>query len=604
MVSMLAAMSAGGTRDHEIVSRLERLFLRVAIFELEGISARLIASQGIPERDREVSLIDRTPLRSAVEAASLIVGSGRDTNIQGLLRQLSIDEPRAFAVVPWVDRGRIAKLIYVDRQQESWPVSLTAELCAICQQPEREHHEAVLRPRPSTRHYQPRRNTATSRWAKPDDARLEKGYAPRAKPINARNTGDVAQHSIIELTPRYENKLWATQNRELLEALTADYADIDIESTPKRKTPVQTGALPEVEPPPHEENVVSDSVVITASGAWSLPRRSSPSWRPKLAVAAVALGPFLVSAALAASALRPVGGEIARFQITAGEGFDTIATRLEDAGIVRSAHAFRVVARLRHVDHNLRAGSYQLDRNAGTWATVSELTRGQVHLRRITIPEGLTLNQISQRVANEGLMSAEAFLDAATNPALLNKFGIPADSAEGYLLPETYRIDEDLAPEELLVLMIEHFFEAAAQFPSLRSLAPNELHQHVILASIVERESRKTDEMKRIAGVFKNRLSNDMRLESCATIQHILGEPKVHLTLDDIRIVHPYNTYLNEGLPPGPIANPGRTALAAVAEPEHHNFFFFLAREDGSGRHYFSRNFREHQRLQEKVRQP
>ncbi|HET6343991.1 MAG TPA: endolytic transglycosylase MltG, partial [Myxococcota bacterium] len=136
-------------------------------------------------------------------------------------------------------------------------------------------------------------------------------------------------------------------------------------------------------------------------------------------------------------------------------------------------------------------------------------------------------------------------------------------------------------------------------------LSPQELYDRVILASLVERETRDHREMPRVAGVFENRLSRGMRLESCASVQYLLGKPKERLQLEDVRIPSPYNTYLHPGLPPGPIASPGVAALSAALSPERHDYLFFFALEDGSHRHRFSRSFAEHLRARrEQARHP
>ncbi len=146
--------------------------------------------------------------------------------------------------------------------------------------------------------------------------------------------------------------------------------------------------------------------------------------------------------------------------------------------------------------------------------------------------------------------------------------------------------------------MVDQLLSRMRELPGAALLTNTELFERLTLASLVEREARDVDEQPRIAGVFKNRLERNMRLESCATVQYILGTPKARLTYEDVRRPSPYNTYLNTGLPPGPIANPGLNALRAALAPEAHDYLFFLAREDGSHKHVFSKTYAAHKEQQ------
>jgi UPF0755 protein len=151
--------------------------------------------------------------------------------------------------------------------------------------------------------------------------------------------------------------------------------------------------------------------------------------------------------------------------------------------------------------------------------------------------------------------------------------------------------------------MVDLFFVRLQELAPGRKYSPAELVETVTLASIVEREAQREDEMPRIAGVFINRLERNMRLESCATIQYVLGKSKERLLLSDLRKESPYNTYLNNGLPPGPIANPGSAALRATLGPERHEYLFFFARKDGTRRHVFHQTYAQHQKALVRQRQ-
>lgn len=273
----------------------------------------------------------------------------------------------------------------------------------------------------------------------------------------------------------------------------------------------------------------------------------------------------------------------------------SIARQLAAENLIRHPSSFRLLARVTELDRSLKAGVYELPSGRWAWDVLEELHAGQVRTVRFTVPEGLTLEEVAQTVEAAGLVSASAFVRAASDHSLLAKYGIGAPTAEGFLFPETYTVAKGVRPRQIVETMLQQFFRKVREMPGVAELTPDQLLDKITLASIVEREARAPDEAKRIAGVFQNRLEQSMRLESCATVQYVLGEPKEHLTLEDVRTPSPYNTYLHTGLPPGPICNPGLPALEAALQPEQHDYLFFFAREDGTDRHVFSKTFSEHE---------
>jgi UPF0755 protein len=247
------------------------------------------------------------------------------------------------------------------------------------------------------------------------------------------------------------------------------------------------------------------------------------------------------------------------------------------------------------VDRQLRAGVYDVPPGLWTWETLSVLHQGQVQTVRVTLPEGLTLQQTAEMWERHGVVTREAFVEAASDPALMRRFHVAGASAEGFLFPETYTVARGVPASFLVETQIRGFFEHVAQITEAAGLSPDEIYDRVIVASLVEREARDPSEQARIAGVFYNRLDHDMRLESCATVRYLLNKSKDPLSLDDVRTPSPYNTYLHLGLPPGPIANPGSAALRAATSPEKNDYLFFSALEDGSHHHNFSRTYAEHE---------
>lgn len=294
----------------------------------------------------------------------------------------------------------------------------------------------------------------------------------------------------------------------------------------------------------------------------------------------------------------PSGGVL--FTVGAGESGAGIARRLEDQGLIRSAPAFQGLLRVRGQQASLKRGTYRIEPGMRGRDVLDLLASGKQALVRVTVPEGHTLRRTADVLSQAGVVDREDFLAAARDPGLLAALGIPAASAEGYLFPDTYYLPRETPGSEAVRLMAGAFrARIAEELPESASLSQEELHRRVILASIVEREYRLAEEAPRIAGVFWNRLRIGMALQSCATVVYVITEvqgkkhPEV-LYNRDIEILHPFNTYVNPGLPPAPISNPGMTALTAVFRPEPSRYLYFRLLDPRAGRHYFSETLDEH----------
>jgi UPF0755 protein len=288
------------------------------------------------------------------------------------------------------------------------------------------------------------------------------------------------------------------------------------------------------------------------------------------------------------------------FTIEKGESLSSIAQRLEALGIIRSAMMLRAIARVEGTATRVQSGNYLFSRRMSARGMHDYLLSGNQVLERITIPEGLTMTRIADRFEDAGITSADEFLAAASDPDIIADYGLAGENAEGYLFPDTYLFADDYPAEGVVRHMIERFLEVVADiYPEYATLDPEVLHDRVVLASIVEREYRVPEEAPTIASVFYNRLEEHMRLESCATVVYVMTEEEglphpQRLFYRDLERKSPYNTYTVFGLPPGPIANPGRTALSAAFYPENTDYLFFVWNGPGSGRHAFSRTLSEH----------
>jgi UPF0755 protein len=288
------------------------------------------------------------------------------------------------------------------------------------------------------------------------------------------------------------------------------------------------------------------------------------------------------------------------FVVEKGESLARIAERLADEGYIRSTSFLRLVARLRGTGGQFKAGWYRVPSGSSTLRVHDLLVSGSQSLVKLTIPEGWTVSRIAALVEERGIATAADFETAAHSAAIAGELSVPAKTLEGFLFPDTYFVPSPFPAEMLIRIMVETFFDRLdAIEPGWRSLGAAQLFEKVTLASIVEREYQVAEEAPLIASVFANRLRLGIGLESCATIAYIITEIQhqphpEYITLEDKGIDSPYNTYKWAGLPPGPIANPGRVALDAAFHPARTDYLYFVLRDPKEGRHYFSRDLDTH----------
>lgn len=304
---------------------------------------------------------------------------------------------------------------------------------------------------------------------------------------------------------------------------------------------------------------------------------------------------------------KPVASSIdeqALITIQPGMSTNDIGELLYQQNIIKSVILFRVVAKVENMENSLQAGEYAFAKGMTTQQVVSMIARGETAYRQITIPEGYTVTQIASLISEQRLGDSSKFKSLAQNyypfsyaedkPGMLYK-------AEGYIFPDTYRVPRGTNEMQLLTMMMTQFDRKLT--PAMRDKAASlglSISEVITLASLVEKEAKLDQDRPIIARVFLNRLKQEMPLQSCATIQYILGYPKVELTIEDTQLKSPYNTYQHVGLPPGPIANPGLAAINAVLDPAESDYLYFVA--DKQGAHHFSRTYEEHLAAIDKVR--
>lgn len=289
------------------------------------------------------------------------------------------------------------------------------------------------------------------------------------------------------------------------------------------------------------------------------------------------------------------------FVVSSGMTASQVATELQKEELIRSAGAFRQLCRINQADSKLLAGMYYLSPSMSAREILNTLLKGpEPDVVRVTIPEGYNVAQIVGVLVENGLGSEEN-LYSAMQKFQANDYSFLADvpagknRLEGFLFPDTYFLDKKATPEETISRFLQRFGDELTKENKKRLKELNlSVYEWVIKASLVEKEAATAEERPLIAGVFDNRLRIGMPLQSCATVQYVLGKTKPILTLEDIEIDSPYNTYKHTGLPPGPIANPGDASLKAVLYPESTNYFYFVSKNDGT--HAFAVTLEEHNR--------
>jgi UPF0755 protein len=293
----------------------------------------------------------------------------------------------------------------------------------------------------------------------------------------------------------------------------------------------------------------------------------------------------------------PSGGAPVRITIPAGASFHAVTDSLSAHGLIGSPLWFRLLARMRGVDRSVKAGIYDLPDGAGAWQLLTALESGRVAMARFTAPEGLTLLDLADLVRDRLEIPSDQFLAAARDSALRSGLHVEARTLEGYLLPETYSLPLPVTAEALVRAMVAEFErqwrpEWDRRLDSL-GMTRNQL---LALAAIVEGEARHAEERPVIAGVYTNRLRRGMPLQADPTVQYAIelatGERKKRLLFKDLEIQSPYNTYLHNGLPPGPVNSPGISSIEAALYPESVPWLYFVAGTDGH--HIFSRTLTEH----------
>jgi UPF0755 protein len=298
--------------------------------------------------------------------------------------------------------------------------------------------------------------------------------------------------------------------------------------------------------------------------------------------------------------MQPVSSDTSGKVVTIPQGstFSWVARRLEEEGLIRSQRAFSILAWWKEETGRIRTGEYMLSPSQKPKEILKRLVTGKTLQHMVTIPEGFCMYDIARLLNRSGLISRTSFLKAATDRDLLDQLGVSAESAEGYLYPDTYYLTRGLTAKEVVRSMVRRFWKVweTEGFEEKADELDVDVHQITTLASIVEEEAMLPPERPEIAGVFWNRLRKDMPLQADPTVLYgIMTESKEtvrRLRWKDLKRYTPYNTYVIKGLPKGPICNPGKESMRAVLWPADTDNVYFVSKNNGA--HHFSKTLSEH----------
>lgn len=301
--------------------------------------------------------------------------------------------------------------------------------------------------------------------------------------------------------------------------------------------------------------------------------------------------------------------QIVEVEIPEGTPVSTMGDILEEQGLIRSSSAFSLLVRVQGAAANLQAGVHDLSPSMTMPEIVAALQEGaeEAGLLKVTVNEGLTVDQIAEVVADSTSYSAEDFLNLMTNQEflaqLVQQYPILTDSynnpnvryvLEGYLFPATYDVAQGETLESLVTQMVDKTNEVLSKYQADIDASSYSLQDIMSIASLVEKEGQTTEDRKLIAGVFYNRLEQGMPIQSDISVLYALGTHKEMVTYDDLEVDSPYNLYTNAGLPPGPMNSPSEDAIAAALEPTDNDYLYFYANLK-TGEVFYTDNYEQHQ---------
>ena len=279
--------------------------------------------------------------------------------------------------------------------------------------------------------------------------------------------------------------------------------------------------------------------------------------------------------------------------ISVGQGAGAISRSLAEAGAVRSALVFRVAVRLTGQQGALKAGDYEVPPGLNTLQTLELLVSGKTLVHRFLVREGLSAKQIAALLQEQKLANAAKFMTVVKDEGFTKELGLPGPTLEGYLFPDTYQVAKGLDEKALARLMVARFKQKVPDAMLAQGAAIKLTPRQVMsMAALIEKEAKADKERPLVSGVFRSRMKQKKRLESCASVRYALDKWTGPLYNKDLLAVSPYNTYQNFGLPPGPICSPGLASINAALHPVQTDALYFVVAGDGT--HIFSKTYEEH----------
>jgi UPF0755 protein len=287
--------------------------------------------------------------------------------------------------------------------------------------------------------------------------------------------------------------------------------------------------------------------------------------------------------------------------IPTGTSFVNATKILSNAGLVKNRFFFYALVGVRRATRTIRAGEYEFSTSLSPSQLVDKLIHGDIKNYRVTIYEDSSLRQIAARLNEYKLIDEKTFFELSEDPAFLSLLGVEGHSIEGYLFPDTYLFNRSMSTRQIMRIMVDRFREKISQGMMNQAAAKGlNLHQFVTFASLVGKESWKSEEKPLIAAVFYNRMSRGMPLQCDPTTVYDLKDFDGKILRKHYKRESPYNTYMIKGLPPGPIASPGLDSFQATLNPAKVDYLFFVAQNDGT--HYFSSKLKDHIAATKRIR--
>lgn len=280
--------------------------------------------------------------------------------------------------------------------------------------------------------------------------------------------------------------------------------------------------------------------------------------------------------------------------VQTGDSLYSLLNKLQENNEIKALGVIKTYIKVTNTVIDVKPGEYKLHNDMSVKDIINALNTGSaIDIIDVTIPEGFTIDEIANELEKQGICTKEKFIKAVVSyplPSYIKGSKINRYDLEGFLFPDTYKFSKQSSPKELVSKMLERFEEVWKSTLKEANIKDKDVEKVITIASMIEKEARIDDERAKIASVIYNRLNIDMKLKIDATVIYAMEEHVEKLSYENLEIESPYNTYLIEGLPVGPISNPGSPSILAALKPENTDYLFYVLQKDGSNRHYFTNN--------------